>query len=303
MKKLLLSLLFSMVSVNAAFAQNVIESIATDSGGRLGASLLVLETGQSLWILPDTAAPMQGVSKLPIVMAALAAVDKNKLKLDQKVSISKEDLMPADLPSPLRDEHPDGNFKITVKELMHHAIVDSDGTASDALLRLLGGPPMVMQYLVQLDIQDIKVLDTEKDMAKSWSTQYRNTATPKAMIKLLQTLQQGKALSPKSSELLLKWMVDTEADLKSTSNTSPNPNAARINALLPAGTAVVHKAGSSPTHGSLTAAHNDVGIVTLPNGHHMAVAVFLTDSKAPHASRDLTIAKITRVGWDAWSKK
>lgn len=300
MKKLLLSLLFSMVSVNAAFAQNVIESIAMDSGGRLGASLLVLETGQSLWILPDTAAPMQGVSKLPIVMAGLAAVDKNKLKLDQKVTVNKDDLIPADLASVLREEHPEGNFKITVKELMQHAIVDNDGTASDALLRLLGGPPAVMQYLAQLDIKDIKVLDTDKDLAKSWNMQYRNTATPKAMIKLLRAIQEGKGLSSKHRELLLKWMTDPEADLKPA---SPNPNAARIKALLPAGTAVVHKAGSSPTHGSLTAAHNDVGIVTLPNGHHMAVAVFLTDSKAPHASRDLTIAKITRVGWDAWSKK
>lgn len=303
MKKLFLSLLLSIAGMNTAFAQNVIESIAMDSGGRLGASLLVLETGQSLWILPDTPAPMQGVSKLPVVMTALAAVDKNKLQLDQKVTVGKEDLLAAEQASPLRDEHPDGNFKITVKALMHHAIVDNDGTATDVLLRLLGGPTSVMQYLAQLDIKDIKVLDTEKEMGKSWNMQYRNTTTPKAMIKLLQALQQGKALSPKNSELLLKWMTDKEADLKPTSNTAPNPNAARIKALLPAGTAVAHKAGSSPTHGSLTAAHNDVGIVTLPNGHHMAVAVFLTDSKAPHASRDLTIAKITRVGWDAWSKK
>lgn len=303
MKKLFLSLLFSIAGMNAAFAQNVIESIAMDSGGRLGASLLVLETGQSLWILPDTSAPMQGVSKLPIVMAALAAVDKNKLQLDQKITISKEDLMAAEQASPLRDEHPDGNFKITVKALMHHAIADSDGTATDVLLRLLGGPTAVMQYLAQLDIKDIKVLDTEKEMGKSWNMQYRNTATPKAMIKLLQALQQGKALSPKSHDLLVNWMTDTETSPSSNSNTAPNLNAARIKALLPAGTPVIHKAGSSPTHGRLTTAHNDVGIVTLPNGHHMAVAVFLTDSKAPQASRDLTIAKITRVGWDAWSKK
>lgn len=301
MKKLFLSLLFSIASMNAAFAQNVIESIAMDSGGRLSASLLVLETGQSLWILPDQAAPMQGVSKLPVVMAALAAVDKNKLKLEQKVTVSKEELIAAELASPLRDEHPDGNFKISLKELMHHAIVDNDGTANDVLLRLLGGPTAVMQYLTQLDIQDIKVLNTDKEMAKSWNMQYRNTGTPKAMIKLLQALQQGKALSPKGRELLLKWMTDAETG--PSSNTTPNPNAARIKALLPAGTAVAHKAGSSATHGSLTAAHNDVGIVTLPNGHHMVVAVFLTDSKAPHASRDLTIAKITKLGWDAWSKK
>ncbi|MFZ6871312.1 class A beta-lactamase [Undibacterium sp. Di27W] len=297
MKKLLLSVLLTFALLENARSQNVLEAIAIDSGGRLSASLLVLETGQSLWILPDAPAPMQGVSKLPIVMAALAAVDQNKLKLDHKIVVSKEDLLNEEQHSLLRDEHPDGNFKITLKELMHHAIADSDGTASDVLLRLLGGPNAVMQYLARLGIQEIKIIDTDKEMAKSWNMQYRNVATPKAMIKLLQAFQQGKALSPKSHDLLMQWMTDIDTK----TDTKPSPG--RIKGLLPAGTPVVHISGNSPPRGSLTPAHNDVGIVTLPDGHHMVVAVFITDSTAPHVSRDLTIAKITRVGWDAWTKK
>ncbi|MDP1978186.1 class A beta-lactamase [Undibacterium sp.] len=299
MRKLFLFLALSLASLCTAYSQNVLESIAIDSGGRLSASLLVLETGQSLWILPDAPCPMQGVYRLPIVMAALAKVDQNKLKLEQKIAISKEDFISDVQSSPLRDEHPDDNFKISVKELMHHAIANDDGTASDVLLRLLGGPPFVMQYLAQLGIQDIKVLDTEKEMGKSRDRQYRNTATPKAMIKLLQALQETRALSPQSRDLLLKWMSDAET----TPNSASSPNPARIKALLPASAPVAHKIGSSTNRNSMTAAHNDVGIITLPNGHHMAVAVFLTDSKAPHTSRDLTIAKITKVGWDAWAKK
>lgn len=299
MRKLFLFLALSLASLSTAYSQNVLESIAIDSGGRLSASLLVLETGQSLWILPDAPCPMRGVYRLPIVMAALAKVDQNKLKLEQKIVINKDDLIGEMQSSLLRDEHPDGNFKISVKELLHHAIANDDGTASDVLLRLLGGPTVVMQYLAQLGIQDIKVLDTEKEMGKSRNAQYRNTATPKAMIKLLQTLQEARALSPKSRDLLLKWMSDAET----TPNSASSPNPARIKALLPASTPVAHKTGSSTSRNSMTAAHNDVGIIILPNGHHMAVAVFLTDSKAPHTSRDLTIAKITKVGWDAWAKK
>ncbi|MBC3906045.1 class A beta-lactamase [Undibacterium umbellatum] len=299
MRKLFLFLALSLASLSAAYSQNVLESIAIDSGGRLSASLLVLETGQSLWILPDAPCPMRGVYRLPIVMAALAKVDQNKLKLEQKIVINKEDFISEIQSSLLRNEHPDGNLKISVKELLHHAITNDDGTASDVLLRLLGGPPVVMQYLAQLGIQDIKVLDTEKEMGKSRDRQYRNTATPKAMIKLLQALQETRALSPQSRDLLLKWMSDAET----TPNSASSPNPARIKALLPASTPVAHKIGSSTNRNSMTAAHNDVGIITLPNGHHMAVAVFLTDSKAPHTSRDLTIAKITKVGWDAWAKK
>ncbi|WP_222619114.1 class A beta-lactamase [Undibacterium hunanense] len=295
MKKILASL---MISVNLlltcpgmATAQNVLEAIAVDSGGKLCASLLVLETGQSLWLFPDAPAPMQSVYKFPIVMATLAAVDQHKLKLDQKVTITPEDLVGERQHSPIRDEHPQGNIDMHLRKLLRHAIVDSDGTASDVLLRVLGGPAIVMQYLEQLGIQDIKVVDTEKEMGKNWTMQYRNSATPKAMIKLLQVFQQGKGLSPKSRDLLMKWMQETDN------------GPARIKGLLPAETIVAHKTGTSGTRNGFTAAHNDVGIVTLPNGNHMAVAVFLTDSTAPHTSRDLTIAKITRVGWDAWSGK
>lgn len=295
MKKLFASLIMSiglsLVCHSIAGAQNVLEAIAMDSGGKLSASLLVLETGQSLWIFPDAAAPMQSVYKFPIVMATLAAVDQHKFKLDQKILVTPEDLADEGQPSPVRDEHSQGNANIPLRKLMRHAIVDRDSTASDILLRLLGGPAAVMQYLERLGIHDIKIMDTEKEMSKNWTIQYRNSATPKAMIKLLQAFQQGKGLSPQSRELLMKWMQENDS------------TPARIKGLLPPGTIVAHKSGTSGNRNGFTAAHNDVGIVTLPNGHHMAVAVFLTDSTAPHTSRDLSIAKITRVGWDAWSGK
>lgn len=294
MKRFLISLLLACTGLGTVVgvsAQNVLEAISLDSGGRVGASLLVMETGQSLWIIPDVAAPMQSVYKLPITMAALAAVDQGKLKLEQKVLITKEDFVSAEQHSPIRDEHPDGNFKMSLKEIMRFAVSESDGTASDVLLRLLGGPATVMQYLAGLGIRDIKVMDTEKDLGKSWVVQYRNTATPKAMITLLQALHQGKGLSAKSHALLMKWMLETE--------TGPG----RIKGLLPAGTPVAHKTGTSGSRGSITAATNDVGIVTLPNGHHMAAAVFVTDSQAPSAARELTIAKIAKLGWDAWARK
>ncbi|MFZ6657988.1 class A beta-lactamase [Undibacterium sp. TJN19] len=294
MKKLypfFITLMLYLLGPGSSNAQTVLDAIAQDSGGKLGASLLVIETGQSLWVNPDAAFPMQSVYKLPIVMAALAAVDHNKFKLEQKILVKHEELLTGEQHSPLRDAHPEGNFKITVEDLMRYAITESDSSASDVLLRLLGGPASVMHYLDQLGIHGMQVLDTEKEIDKSWNVQYRNTSTPKAMINLLQALHQGKALKPASQALLIKWMSETKT------------GQSRIKGMLPAGTPVAHKTGTSSSLNGLTAAHNDVGIVTLPNGHHMAVAIFLYESTAPEVSRDLSIAKITRVGWDAWSGK
>jgi beta-lactamase class A len=52
----------------------------------------------------------------------------------------------------------------------------------------------------------------------------------------------------------------------------------------------------------VTAATNDVGIVTLPNGRHMAIAVFVSDSGANNATREEVMAKVAKAAWDEWSK-
>ena len=79
------------------------------------------------------------------------------------------------------------------------------------------------------------------------------------------------------------------------------PGAGRLKGELPAGAAVAHKTGTSGTHDGLTRATNDVGILTLPDGRHALVAVYVSDSPAPLSVREGVIAKIARAVWDCWS--
>ena len=85
----------------------------------------------------------------------------------------------------------------------------------------------------------------------------------------------------------------------SESSTGPQ----RLKGLLPAGTVVAHKTGSSWTENGITAATNDIGIVTLPNGRHLAIAVFVSDSPADQATREGVIAKIARAVWERFAAK
>jgi hypothetical protein len=62
------------------------------------------------------------------------------------------------------------------------------------------------------------------------------------------------------------------------------PGAKRFKGLLPARTIVAHKSGTSGTQNGITAATNDIGIVTLPNGNHVAIAVFVSDSPEGEAT-------------------
>jgi len=231
---------------------------------------------------------MQSVYKLPIGMAVLREVEQGRLKLEQQVRVEKSDLVSARVHSPIRDKYPKGDVKLTVRELLRAMLVESDGTASDILLRLAGGPTRVTEYLRGLGVQDVVVATTEQEMAQVEMVQYQNWATPVAMAGLLRALQAGRGLSTESRALLLQFMVET--------TTFPH----RLKGHLPVGTTVAHKTGSSGASNGLARATNDVGIITLPDGRHLIVVVFVSDSTADDATRDDVIAKIARAAWD-WS--
>ena len=103
----------------------------------------------------------------------------------------------------------------------------------------------------------------------------------------LQRIDNNSPLTPEHTQLLLGWLKDTP--------TGPH----RIKEELPAGTIVMHKTGLSGSANGLTYATNDIGLITLPDGRRLAIAVFVTDSKADDPTRDAVIARIAKAAYDA----
>jgi beta-lactamase class A len=84
--------------------------------------------------------------------------------------------------------------------------------------------------------------------------------------------------------------------------TPTGPN--RIKGLLPKETIVAHKTGTSGTNEKgVAAATNDVGIVSLPNGEHFAIVVFVANAMADEKTREEVIARITKAVWDEFTAK
>lgn len=269
--------------------QKQIEQIASAARGRVGVYAVVLETGESVSLNPQGRFPMQSVYKFPIGMAALAQVDAGKLSLEQRVRVEKSDFVKQSMRSPLRDKNP-GGAEVSVGELLRLAVSESDGTASDVLLKLVGGPEVVNKYLSELRVTEVVVANSEKEIGLDWKTQYRNWSSPEGAVTLLRALYERRGLSEQSQALLLKLMTETPTGPK------------RLKGLLPKGTVVVHKTGTSGTNMSgISAATNDIGIVTLPNGRHLAIAVFVSDSTADVETREGVIARVARAAWDSWS--
>ncbi len=274
----------STTSITERFA-----AISREAQARVGVIAELLESGEAVALNEDERFPMQSVYKLPIAMAVLHLVDRGVLKFDQIARVDRADYVLPTQHSPLRDGHPDG-AAISIRDLLRLMVSDSDGSACDVLLRLAGGPGQIMRFLRELGALDVIVATTEKAMGRDETVQYRNWATPKGVTRLLRLFYAGHGLSDKSRSLLLQWMRD--------SPTGPH----RIRGLLPTGTVVAHKTGSSRTVDGLARATNDVGIVTLPDGRHLVVAVFVADSRADEASRDRVIAQVARNAWDYWAR-
>src|SRR5207248_2286630 len=102
---------------------------------------------------------------------------------------------------------------------------------------------------------------------------------------LLAQAFRGNVLSESSTGRLIEILKAT--------TTSPT----RLKGLLPPGTVVAHKTGSTATVKNLTAATNDSGVIFLPDGNQLAVSVYVKASTRPDAMRDRVIARIARAAF------
>ncbi|MGV8915448.1 MAG: class A beta-lactamase, subclass A2 [Kaistella sp.] len=290
-KLLILSLLISIFS----FAQNSelkkeINQITKDKKATVAVSVLDFETNKSFDINGDKALPMLSVFKFHIALAVLAQVDEGKLNLDQKIFIKKADLL-ENTWSPIRKKYPEGNIEMPLSELLKYTVAQSDNNGCDILLRMLGGTENVQKYFDDLKVKDFTIKANEAKMHQGFEFMYWNTTTTNSANRLLKDFFDGKIVSKKSTDFLLKTMYET------------NTGTTKIIAQLPAGTPVAHKTGSSGKDKTgLTVAENDIGIITLPNGKHYAISAFVSDSMESEETNTKMIADISKLVFDYFSK-
>jgi beta-lactamase class A len=268
-----------------------LEKIVLDAKGKVGAGAVLIETNDAAYVDRQGHYPMQSVYKLPIAMTVLRMIDNDKVRIDQEVSITPDDFVRVGFYSPIRSNNPNG-VVMQVGEILRRSVSESDGTASDVLLDLAGGAQAVMSYLKDIGVTDLIVADSEKSISKDWETQYRNWSTPEASVTLLRALYDRRAgLSEQTTNLLLNLMTETETGDR------------RIKRGLPEGATVAHKTGTGGTENGITGATNDIGIITLPDGRHVLLAVYVSDSRGSVAVREKVIADVARAVVQKWSPR
>jgi beta-lactamase class A len=292
MKKI--GLLFLLISAFTFAQQSVLDqkinSIIKGKKATVGVSVLGIENGFKYNKNADKKLPMQSVFKFHIAAAVLDFVDKGKLSLDQKILLDKSNLF-ENTWSPLRDKYPNGGIEVPLSEIIEMTVAKSDNNGCDILLKLLGGTQTVQKFMDSKGVKGFQIKYNEEAMHKDWNVQYENYSTMNSAADALKKFYDGKLLSKKSTDYLMKVMLSTSTGLN------------KLIEQLPKNTPVARKTGASGKNDAgLTGAENEIAIITLPNGKHYAIAVFVSNSTETDAANCKMISDISKTVWDYFNK-
>lgn len=267
-----------------------INSLISNKKATVGISVLDFENGFKYSKNADKKLPMQSVFKFHIAATVLDYVDKGKLSLDQKIVLNTSNLL-GNTWSPLRDKYPNGGVSVPLSEILEFTVAKSDNNGCDIMLKLLGGTQTVQKFINSKGIKGFQIKYNEAEMHKDWNLQYENYSTMNAATDALRKFYDGKLLSKKSTDYLMKVMLST--------STGKN----KLIEQLPKNTPVARKTGSSGKNkAGLTGAENEIAIITLPNGKHYAIAVFVSNSTETEEVNCRMISDISKLVWDYFNK-
>jgi len=286
-----------------------IDSIAAGFKGRFGIAIRAVDDG---WTVEHTARqrlPQQSVSKLWVAMTVLDQRDQGRVRLDDPIVVRPEDLTLFHQPIAFLVKA--GGYKTTVGGLLTRALTQSDNTANDRLLTLVGGPSAVRRMIQAKRLGEIRFGPGERQLQAgtaglTWQPAYAignafqiarsrlspdarkaaldryvadppDGAAPLAIADALARLARGEILSETSTRILLDTMASSVT------------GRARLRAALPPGWKIAHKTGTGQDLGARNAGFNDVGLLTAPDGRRFALAVMIGDSTRPIRERQMLI--------------
>jgi beta-lactamase class A len=235
-----------------------LQDLMANKSSDVGIAALDLTTGETLSVKGNTPFPMASTVKVAIAALYLSQVDHGMRSLDDSVN------------------------GVPVRTWMAKMLIHSDNRAADVLFKTVGGPTAVHNWLRDNGVKGVRVDRTIAQLLAAHRDlfDHRDSSTPVAMVDLLKRIYQGELIKPQSRNYLLGLMAQCA--------TGKN----RMKWLLPAGTPVEHKTGT------LDGLSDDVGFITMPNGHHIAIAIFTRGG----SDRPRTIAEAARTIYDGFTR-
>lgn len=257
---------------NNAITQQI-AALEKASGGRLGVA----------WI--DTANNTQflyrGAERFPLcstakVMAVAAILKKSETKpelLNEKIMIYPTDLVNY---NPVTQKHV--NHTMRISELSAAALQYSDNAAMNIVTSQLGGTESVTAFARTLGDTTFRLDRTEPALNSAIPGDERDTTSPQAMAKSLQTLMLGNALGQSQRAQLITWMKGNTTGAQS------------IRAGVPAQWQVGDKTGGGD-YGTT----NDIAVIWPEHRPPYILVIYFTQPEKGAAPRKAILAAVAKI--------
>jgi beta-lactamase class A len=266
-----LPLLIGMGTTTSLYAaESPIADIERRHGGRVGVFAVDTGSGRTLTHRADERFLMCSTFKGILAAQVLARVDTGKEQLDRLVHYTEKDLI---FTSPVTKANV-GQGALPVKALCQAVVEKSDNTAAILLMRSVGGPTALTQFL-----RGLGDTVTRSDRYEPESNKYNgmlDTTTPRAIATAARRILLGDVLSPQSRAQLESWMV------------ACTPGLNRLRAVFPTEWQAADRPGTSVEEET-----NDYALVRPPGRAPLLVAAYYD---APGVSMDSREAVLREVG-------
>jgi len=278
--------------------ENKIEALANEAGLYAGFAAVDIVKGRTAFVRGGELFPMQGVYTLPIAVAFLRMIQSGGARFDAKARLTAADVAPGH--SPLAGRLRTKPTTFTAGQLLEHMLLNGDNTATDALLKLAGGPDKIQATIKSFGIDglrvdryereqqpqalgldpspsyaDFKVLEAasaalgeakQKEALDRYLRDRRDTASPRAIATLIVKVMSSHLIQPRLTMLLFDLMRRTKMDED------------RLRGGMPSGWTFAHRSGNSLTIQGTTPAFNDAGLATNKKGAKIAIVLFIKNA-------------------------
>ena len=224
--------------------------------------------------------PLASVFKLHVAAAVLNKVEEDKISLDYELPVKQRGLI-ANTHSPMLDGRGNGDFFLSLKELLRYMLAYSDNNACDILISFAGGMDYIQAYVKNLGFDNTILRVTEKEMQDNPEKQKINQATPADVSRFLALILREGFFMPAHRSFVQETLMQT------------NTGEDKIKRFLPPDVVMGHKTGTGMrTADGMRIAENDAAFVRLPDGREYYLVILLKNSYESDETNRLAIAEI-----------
>lgn len=257
-------------------------AIADSAKGEVGIALI--HDGDTLTVNNDAIYPMMSVFKLHQAIALCRMFEENGISLDTVMTLRRSEL-DSDTWSPMLKDHTGKEISLPMRRLLEYTLIESDNNASNEMFVRLMSPAACDSVIAGIIPRgSFEIRFNEAEMQDDHSRAYSNRTSPLGAAILIDRLFTDTLVGKSYQDFIKSALLRCQ--------TGPDKISAALSETE--GITIGHKTGSGyrDENGRL-AASNDVAFITLPDGRHYALAVFVKDFDGTDAEAAATIARIS----------